>query len=220
MRNGMIKIDDIIELHTNRETERLSFATRYLVQINFTFDLTVVSNGFSGTSHFCVRRDQIEKMCSDLSTMKQEMSGNTTLEDNDSDASIIFQMKSHGQVIVYGQVGGSHEENYLKFSFQTDQTCIEPLLTDFHKLLKNEEPTNLYEAIDLILWNDWDPIGINDIAPRDEYQGYTLTIFKLKTNGADSETIAMTLHNIETETIGVVGNFDRCRQVADKVIKL
>lgn len=140
----MIEIDDIIELKTNRETERLSFATRYLVQINFTFDLTVLANGFSGTSHFCVRRDQIEKMCSDLTTMKQAMSGNTTLEDNDSDASINFQMKPHGQIIVFGQVGGSHEENYLKFSFETDQTCIEPLLTDFHKLLKNEEPTNLY----------------------------------------------------------------------------
>jgi len=216
----MIKIDDIIELKTNRETERLSFATRYLVQINFTFDLTVVSNGFSGTSHFCVRRDQIETMCYDLITMKQAMSGNTTLEDNDSDASVSFQMKPHGQVIVYGQVGGSHEENYLKFSFQTDQTCIEPFLTDFYKLLKNEEPTNLYEAIDLILWSDWDPIGINDIAPRDEYKSYTPTIFKLITNGSDKETIAKTLHEIETVTIGVMGDIEHCRQVADKIINL
>jgi hypothetical protein len=216
----MIEIDDIIELKTNTETERLSFATRYLVQINFTFDLTVLSNGFSGTSYFCVRRDQIEKMCSDFTTMKQAMSGKTTIEDNDSDASVNFQMKPNGQVIVFGQVGGSHEENYLKFNFQTDQTCIEPLLTDFYKLLKNEEPTNLYEAVDLILWNDWDPIGINDIAPRDEYQSYTQTIFKLKTSGADRETIAMTLHEIETVTIGVVGDIDHCRQVADKIINL
>lgn len=216
----MIVIDDIIELKTNRETERLSFATRYLVQINFTFDLTVFSNGFSATSHFCVRRDQIEKMCSDLTTMKQAISGNTTLEDNDSDASITFQIKPNGQVIVYGQVGGSHEENYLKFSFQTDQTCMEPLLTDFHKLLKNEEPANLYESIDLILWNNWDPIGINDIAPRDEYQSYTPTILKLKTSGADIDTIAKTLHKIETETIGVLGNIDHCRQVADKIFNL
>ena len=215
----MIEIDDIIELKTNRDTERLSFATRYLVQINFTFDLTVLSNGFSGTSHFCVRCDQIEKMCSDLTTMKQAMSGNTTIEDNDSDASVNFQMKPNGQVIVFGQVGGSHEENYLKFNFQADQTCIEPLLTDFHKLLKNEEPTNLYETIDLILWQDWDPIGINDIAPRDEYQSYTPTIFKLKTNGADKETIAKTLHEIETGTIGVVGNIEHCRKVADKILK-
>ncbi len=216
----MIKIDNIIELKTNRSTERLSFATRYLVQINFTFDLTVSSNGFSGTSHFCVRRDQIEKICSDLTTMKHSLFGNTILEDNDSDASVNFQIQSNGHVLVYGQVGGSHEENYLKFKFQTHQNCIEPLVTDFHKLLKYEEPTNLYEAIDLILWNDWDPIGINDIAPRDEYQGYTPTIFRLKTSGADKEAIAKTLHEIETVTIGVVGDIEHCRQVAVKIISL
>lgn len=158
-------------------------------------------------------------MCSDLTTMKQAMSGNTTIEDNDSDASVNFQMKPNGQVIVFGQVGGSHEENYLKFTFQTDQTYIEPLLTDFHELLKNEEPTNLYETIDLILWQDWDPIGINDIAPRDEYQSYTPTIFRLKTNGADKETIAKILYEIETVTIGVVGNIEHCRKVADKILK-
>lgn len=57
----MIEIDDIIELKTHTKTDRISFATRYLVQFNFTFDITVLSKGFSGTSHFCVRRDQLEK---------------------------------------------------------------------------------------------------------------------------------------------------------------
>ncbi|MCH8567255.1 MAG: hypothetical protein LAT67_03285 [Balneolales bacterium] len=216
----MIKIDDIIELKTNSETERLSFATRYLVQINYTFDLAVLYNGYSVTSHFCVRRDQIQKLCSDLTTMKKAMSGTTTLDDNDSDASVNFQIKPNGEVVVFGQVGGSYEKHHLKFKFHTDQTCIEPLLSDFHKLLKFEEPTNLYEAIDLILWKDWDPIGINDIAPRDEYQGYTPAIFNLKSNGADKETIAKTLHQIETVAIGVVGSIEHCRQVADKIIKL
>lgn len=216
----MITIDDIIELQTNKDTERLSFGTRYLVQVSFTFDLTVLSNGFSGTSHFCIRRDQIEKFCSDLKKMHHTMSGNATLEDNDSDASVNFLMKPQGHVVVYGQVGGSHEENYMKFSFLTDQTCIKPLVIDFKKLLKNEEPQNLYEAIGLILWQDWDPIGVNDIAPRDEYQSYTPTIFELKSKGADKETIAKTLHEIETVTIGVVGNLDHCREVADKIMNL
>ncbi|WP_051959879.1 hypothetical protein [Sphingobacterium sp. ML3W] len=140
------------------------------------------------------------------------MSCNTILGDNDSDASVNFQMMPHGQVIAYGQVGGSHEEHCLKFSFQIDQTCIEPLFTDFYKLLKNEEPTNLNEAIDLILWNHWDPIGVNDIASSDEYQSYTPKIFKLKNIGADKETIAQTLHEIEIETMEVFGNMEHCRQ--------
>ena len=216
----MITINNIIELKTNRTTERLLFATRYLVQINFTFDLTVLADSFGGTSHFCVRREQIEKFCSDLTLLKDRLSGNTNLEDNDSDASVNIQIERNGEVYVFGQVGGSHEDNYVKFKFPTDQTCIEPLIEDFHKLLKYEEPINLYETIDYILWNEWDPISINNIAPRDEYQSYTPTIFELKNNGADKGLIAKTLYKIETETMGLFGNFEHCQQIAEKINKL
>jgi len=212
--------DDIIELKTNTETERLSFATRYLVQINFTFDLTVLSEGFNGTSHFCVRRDQLETMCLDLTNMQLTLTGKTLLDDNDSDAFVEFVIEPNGRLNVRGQVGGTHEEHFVKFNFQTDQTCITTFVTDFKSLLKKTEPKDLYQEIDEILWNDWDPIGVNDMAPRDEYQGYTPTIFKLKTNGSDKETIAKTLHEIETVTIGLAGNIEHCRQIADKIINL
>lgn len=132
----MIEIDDIIELKTNSETERLSFATRYLVQISFTFDLMVLSDGFSGTSHFCVRRDQLEKMCVDLTNMHLTLSGTTILDDNDSDGFVEFVMESNGQLNVSGQVGGTHEDHFVKFKFQTDQTCIPPFVQDFKSLLK------------------------------------------------------------------------------------
>ncbi len=132
----MIEIDDIIELKTNTETERLSFATRYLVQINFTFDLTVLSEGFSGTSHFCVRRDQIEKMCTDLTNMHSRLSGTTILDDNDSDGFVEFEIEPNGRLNVNGQVGGTHEDHYMKFKFQTDHTCILQFVQDFDTLLK------------------------------------------------------------------------------------
>lgn len=132
----MIEIDDIIELKTNTETERFSFTTRYLVQINFTFDLTVLSEGFSGTSHFCVRRDQIEKMCTDLTNMHSRLLGTTILDDNDSDGFVEFQIEPNGRLNVNGQVGGTHEDHYMKFKFQTDQICILQFVQDFNTLLK------------------------------------------------------------------------------------
>jgi hypothetical protein len=132
----MIEINDIIELKTNTATEKLSFATKYLVQINFTFELTVLSNGFSGTSLFCIRRDQIEKMCTDLSNMYSTLTGTTILEDNDSDGFVEFEFESNGRLIVTGQVGGTHENHYVKFRFQTDQTCILQFVHDFNTLLK------------------------------------------------------------------------------------
>jgi hypothetical protein len=78
----------------------------------------------------------------------------------------------------------------------------------------------LYQTIDEILWTDWDPIGIKDVAPRDEYQRYTPTILNLKIKGADAGTIANKLHEIEVNTLGVLGNLNKCRQVADKISKL
>jgi hypothetical protein len=132
----MIKIDDIIELKTNTKTEQLSFVTRYLVQINFTFDLTVLSDGFGGTSHFCVRRDQLEKMCADLTNMHLAISGTAILDDNDSDGFIEFEIEPNGGLNVSGQVGGTHEDHFVKFKFQTDQTCIPQFVQDFKSLLK------------------------------------------------------------------------------------
>ena len=134
----MLEIDNTIELKTNTETERLLFAVRYLVQLNFTFDLTVLSNGFSGTSHFCVRRDQLEKMCADLTNMHLTLSGTTHLEDNDSDGFVKFEIESNGQLKVMGQVGGTHENHFVKFTFQTDQTVIPFFVQDINSLLAHQ----------------------------------------------------------------------------------
>lgn len=135
----MIELDDIIELKTNTGTEQLSFATRYLVQISFTFDLTVHSHGFAGTSSFCVRRDQIERMCTDLTEMHATLNGITRLEDNDSDAFVEFEIEPYGRLNICGQVGGTYEEHFMKYKFQTDQSCIPSFVTDFKRLLKDKQ---------------------------------------------------------------------------------
>lgn len=105
----------------------------------------------------------------------------------------------------------------------------EYLLTGEYRLDKNERKQKfrnkgkykvLYQSIDEILWTEWDPIGVNDVAPRDEYQIYTPTILNLKIKGADPETIANKLHDIETKTIGVFGDITKCRTVAEKISKL
>jgi len=133
----VIVLDNIITLQTNSSTEFLSFAARYLVGINFTFDLTVLSLGFGGTSDFCVRRDEIETLSSKLSTMYLNLKGKARLEDNDSDAYVEFDMESGGGLFVSGQVGGSYEDHFVRFKFRTDQTCIPQFLTDFKMLLSN-----------------------------------------------------------------------------------
>ena len=40
---------------------------------------------------------------------------------------------------------------------------------------------SVLKSIDEILWNDWDPIGVNDTeGARGEYSSYALQIFGLK----------------------------------------
>jgi hypothetical protein len=131
----MKEIKDIIELQTHDQAKKLSFATRYLVQINFTFDLSVTSNCFSGSSHFCVRIGEIKAFCNQLTKMHSLLVGSAKLCDNDSDAFVIFTSSDFGRVTVRGQVGGSHEEHFVRFEFQTDQTCISQFVSDFEKLL-------------------------------------------------------------------------------------
>lgn len=76
----------------------------------------------------------------------------------------------------------------------------------------------LYKKIDDILWVDWDPIGINDIAPRDEYQSYVPEIFGLVKANADRQEIARRLFKLETNNMGMGGTLENCLTIADKIL--
>jgi hypothetical protein len=53
------------------------------------------------------------------------------------------------------------------------------------------------QQIDRILWEVWDPIGVNKISPaRDEYSAYVNGVFQLLTSGASGEEIAQHLLTI------------------------
>lgn len=81
------------------------------------------------------------------------------------------------------------------------------------------EHKTLYKRVDEILWNDWDPIGVNDIAPRDEYQSYVPEIFSLLIQNKTDKEISDRLYKIETEIIGVLGSREHCLIIAKKLIE-
>ncbi len=84
-----------------------------------------------------------------------------------------------------------------------------------------EEQNPIYKKIDEILWFDWDPIGVNCFQEtRDEYYGYLPQIYSLKINGADKDEIAKTLNKIETNNMGLSGNIDKCRKIAEKILEI
>ncbi|MCB1025848.1 MAG: hypothetical protein KDB79_15745, partial [Acidobacteria bacterium] len=77
----------------------------------------------------------------------------------------------------------------------------------------------LYKKIHYILWYDWAPIGVNDLAPRDEYRSYVPDIFSLRKAGADRNQIANALFKIETEKMGIAGTLENRLSVADKILQ-
>ena len=89
----------------------------------------------------------------------------------------------------------------------------------FKNNLKAAKDFLLYKKIDDILWYDWDPIGVKDLAPRDEYQSYVPDIFNLKKAGADRNQIANALFKFETENMGMGGTLENCLIIADKILK-
>ena len=84
----------------------------------------------------------------------------------------------------------------------------------------NKEQKELYKTVDEILWNDWDPIGVNEIAPRDEYQSYVPEIFSMLVQNKTENEISDRLYKIETETIGVIGSREHCLTIAKKLIEV
>lgn len=82
-----------------------------------------------------------------------------------------------------------------------------------------DKQKQLYNLIDEILWNEWDPIGVNDIPDaRDEYQSYTPSIFSMVLRKVNVEEIANKLYEIETGRMALRGNIDNCLRIA-KTIK-
>lgn len=79
----------------------------------------------------------------------------------------------------------------------------------------------LAEKVNVILWEDWDPIGVNDISEaRDEYSSYVPLLVRLLQEGADAISIAKHLETIEKLSMGVESWPDRRKCAAEKIVAL
>lgn len=85
--------------------------------------------------------------------------------------------------------------------------------------MEKELVKNHLVIISKILWEDWDPIGINVIAnAKDEYDSYAPKIYQMISRGDDYELVADYLTYVDTELIGNKPNMTRDIRVAKKLI--
>jgi len=79
----------------------------------------------------------------------------------------------------------------------------------------------LKERVNEILWEVWDPIGINSAGgPEDEYRSYVPHLVKLLEQGADPVKIAQHLHQLATVSMGLSSDLEDHKAVAQRLRKL
>ncbi|MBI4358649.1 MAG: hypothetical protein HY584_05050 [Candidatus Omnitrophica bacterium] len=86
---------------------------------------------------------------------------------------------------------------------------------------KDKRVSRIWKEIDEILWNAWDPIGVNGLeGARDEYQNYIAGVFRLLEAKATELRITEHLHQIETQQMGLKGGLPHCGEVARRLLNV
>lgn len=77
----------------------------------------------------------------------------------------------------------------------------------------------LYRRVGEVLYYVWDPIGVapNPVT-RDEYEGYLPKVFSMLQEGADASLIAAYLDNVAMESMGLNGNAEQSKRVAELLL--
>lgn len=132
----MKEINKIVELKTNDERKELILKFKNLYGINYHLSVQIASGDFKGVSRMELLRNDIEKIILELTSLINNRESVVKINDYESDSFLSLLTDSLGQVEVSGQVGGSYEDQYMKFKFQTDQTVIDPLIKDLESILE------------------------------------------------------------------------------------
>jgi hypothetical protein len=62
----------------------------------------------------------------------------------------------------------------------------------------------ILESIRRVLLEEWDPIGVNDVAEaQDEYDSYIGGVHRLLASGASADQVEAHLRHLETVTMGI-----------------
>ncbi len=67
-----------------------------------------------------------------------------------------------------------------------------------------EKQKKIYSEIEKIIWEDWNPIGLNKNESNDEYESYLNQLFSMKINGANETKIKEYLIKVEFEVMEIV----------------
>jgi hypothetical protein len=82
------------------------------------------------------------------------------------------------------------------------------------------KPSSLVAAAHEILLRDWDPIGVSDVSPPDEYDSYIGGVMRLIAEKASAERMAQHLRDVAEAQMDVAANATRTWAAAEKLAAL
>ena len=93
---------------------------------------------------------------------------------------------------------------------------------------REQQAKAIIKQIHEVLWHDWDPICVNDVAPEDEYDSYIGGVYRLLASGCTREALVTHLIRVEIETMGLgpmpsgsePQHIGRLEAVADKLMAI
>ena len=76
------------------------------------------------------------------------------------------------------------------------------------------------EAIRYLLFEVWDPLGVNDLAPKDEYDLYIGEIYRLLADNPSADQVAEKLRQLEITKLANVTTPQHRQSVAEKLLEI
>ena len=104
-----------------------SITLLYEVEGYYTYEVGVATLGVSGKCNFCISQNMRIECLKQVEFSLESLSGTVKLSDCDSDAYLEMYFADSMNFYVSGQIGGSYEDNSLKFMFKADQTLLQGL---------------------------------------------------------------------------------------------
>ena len=108
-------------------TSMISVQSLYCIGGYVTYEVAISTDGFSGRCNFCISEDNVKDYVEVINNMIKSLSGEIEIHDCESDAYLKLYFEDTMNFCVLGQIGGSYEDNTLKFKLKADQTIMQGL---------------------------------------------------------------------------------------------
>ena len=124
-----------VALSTNRQGAMLEFRDikRFGDESGFLTVLALESGDLSARIRFYFEPHSLKTFLGELRQMDQTLSGSATLRPMWESPFIRLALDHRGHIAVSGELGDA--DQHLRFTFDTDQTCLRPLISDLDACL-------------------------------------------------------------------------------------